>query len=46
MIVSDNNKTVVKMANGPMARMNELDQVEKEIVSCLHTSGKALEEIR
>ena len=33
------------MATGPMVRMNELDKVEKEVVSCLHTAGKALEEI-
>ena len=28
-----------------MLRMNELDKVEKDVVSCLHTAGKALEEI-
>ena len=33
------------MANGPMIRINERDKVEKEVVSCLHTAGKALEEI-
>ena len=33
------------MANGPMVRMNELDKVEKEVVNCLGSAGKALEEI-
>ena len=33
------------MANGPMLRMNELDKVEKEVVSCLQNAGKALEEV-
>ena len=33
------------MANGPMLRMNELDKVEKEVVSCLQNTGKALEEV-
>ena len=33
------------MANGPMMRMNELDKVEKEVVNCLGSAGKALEEI-
>ena len=35
----------IKMANGPMVRMNELDKVEKEVVNCLGSAGKALEEI-
>ena len=35
----------LRMANGPMLRINELDKVEKEVVSVLHTAGKALEEI-
>ena len=33
------------MANGQMLRMNELDKVEKEVVSCLQNAGKALEEV-
>ena len=33
------------MANGPMLRMNELDKVEKEVVNCLGSAGRALEEI-
>ena len=33
------------MASGPMVRMNELDKVEKEVVNCLGSAGKALEEI-
>ena len=33
------------MANGQMLRMNELDKVEKEVVSCLQNTGKALEEV-
>ena len=28
-----------------MVRMNELDKVEKEVVNCLGSAGKALEEI-
>ena len=28
-----------------MARMDQLDKVEKEVVSCLHTAGMALSEI-
>lgn len=28
-----------------MAKMDQLDKVEKEIVSCLHTAGQALAEI-
>merc|ERR1712183_875244 len=33
------------MANAPMAKMNQLDNVEKEVVSCLHTAGMALTEV-
>merc|ERR1719211_567298 len=28
-----------------MTRMKELDNVEEKVVSCLHTAGKALEEV-
>lgn len=37
--------TYIIMASGPMVRMNELDKVEKEVVNCLGSAGKALEEI-
>ena len=33
------------MATAPMARMDQLDKVEKEVVSCLHTAGMALQEV-
>ena len=33
------------MATSPMTRMKELDNVEEKVVSCLHTAGKALEEV-
>eukprot|EP00092_Neocalanus_flemingeri_P059813 GFUD01071618.1.p2 GENE.GFUD01071618.1~~GFUD01071618.1.p2 ORF type:complete len:120 (+),score=51.39 GFUD01071618.1:54-413(+) len=32
-------------ATTPMARMDQLDKVEKEVVSCLHTAGMALSEV-
>jgi hypothetical protein len=33
------------MAREPMAKMDQLDKVEKEVVSCLHTAGMALSEV-
>ena len=33
------------MAAAPMAKMDQLDKVEKEIVNCLHTAGMALQEV-
>ena len=33
------------MATAPMAKMEQLDKVEKEIVSCLQTGGQALAEV-
>merc|ERR1719402_143763 len=33
------------MSREPMARMDQLDKVEKEVVSCLHTAGSALSEV-
>ena len=33
------------MASGAMDKLDQLDKVEKEIVSCLYTAGQALAEI-
>ena len=33
------------MANAPMAKMEQLDKVEKEIVNCLQSAGQALAEM-
>jgi len=33
------------MATAPMAKMEQLDKVEKDIVSCLQTAGQALAEV-
>jgi hypothetical protein len=33
------------MATAPMAKMEQLDKVEKEIVTCLQTAGQALAEV-
>lgn len=33
------------MAGAPMAKMDQLDKVEKDIVSCLQTAGQALAEV-
>ena len=35
----------IRMSSAPMAKMDQLDKVEKEIVSCLLTAGQALAEI-
>ena len=33
------------MATGAMSKLDQLDKVEKEVVSCLYTAGQALAEI-
>ena len=33
------------MATGAMDKLDQLDKVEKEVVSCLYTAGQALAEI-
>ena len=33
------------MSSAPMAKMDQLDKVEKEIMSCLHPAGQALSEV-
>ena len=33
------------MASGALDKLEQLDKVEKEIVSCLYTAGQALAEI-
>jgi len=33
------------MATAPMARMDQLDKVEEQVVNCLHTAGMALSEV-
>jgi hypothetical protein len=38
-------KGLSRMATAPMAKMEQLDKVEKEIVTCLQTAGQALAEV-